>query len=127
MRALVRVVSLALVVVTAIARAQTPSAGRPLSLDAATARALARNHAIAIEYESVRISAAGVERASGAYEPSFHLDGRYRKHTDPVNSLFSGAPAGKDAPDQSGVFGSASFGALLPTGASVSLSSAVAR
>ena len=105
----------------------TNQGGRPLSLAAANARALARNHAIAIEYETVRIGAAGVSRADAAYEPTLQLDTRYRDHTDPVNSVFSGAPPGKDAPNVSGVYGQAGVFQLLPTGANVSLSAGVAR
>ncbi len=40
----------------------------------------------------------------------------YRDHTDPVNSLFSGAPDGILAPDAKGVDVSATFTQLIPTG-----------
>lgn len=115
-------------VFTLRAESQTPApAERRLSLAAATARALARNHDIAIEYESVRIGGAGVFRAHAAYEPTVTAEARYRDRTDPVNSLFSGAPEGKDAPHVSGVYSQASVSQLLPTGGSFSLSAGVSR
>jgi outer membrane protein TolC len=107
--------------------APAPEAGRPLSLEAAAARALAKNHEIAIEYEAVRVGAAGVSRAAAAYEPTIGVDVRYRDHTDPINSVFSGAPEGKDAPNVSGVSAQATFGQLLPTGARVSFGAGVSR
>jgi outer membrane protein len=99
----------------------------PLSLSEATRRALARNHDIALERESFKIAALSLDRAAGAYDPSFHLEARYRDHTDPVNSVLSGALPGQDAPRQKGVFGSASLTQLLPTGGSVALSTSIAR
>jgi outer membrane protein TolC len=76
--------------------------GRPLPLAEATALSLAKNHDIALERESFHIADANVLKADGSYDPSFHLDGGYRDHTDPVNSILSGAPAGELAPTQSG-------------------------
>jgi outer membrane protein len=75
----------------------------------------------------VRIGGAGVSRAHAAYDPTVSAEARYRSHTDPVNSLFSGAPAGEDAPNVSGVYTQASVSQLLPTGGSVSLSAGVSR
>ena len=101
--------------------------GRPLSLADATARALAKNHDIAFERETFHIADANLLRADGSYDPSFHLDAGYRNHTDPVNSILSGAPPGELAPTQSGVSGSASLSQLLPTGGSVSVSASASR
>jgi len=102
-------------------------AGVPLSLADATARALARNHDIALERDSFRITDAMVLRAEGSYDPSFHLDARYRNRTDPVNSLLSGAPAGEIAPSSEGFSTYASVGQLLPTGGMVNLSAGGSR
>jgi len=102
-------------------------AGVPLSLADATARALARNHDIAFERDAFRITDATVLRTEGSYDPSFHLDARYRNHTDPVNSLLSGAPAGELAPSNEGFATSASVGQLLPTGGVVNLSASASR
>lgn len=102
-------------------------AGVPLSLGDATARALARNNDIAFERESFRIADASVLRADGSYDPTFRLDARYRNHTDPANSLLSGAPAGEISPSAEGASGTASVGALLPTGGTVSLAAYGAR
>ncbi len=102
-------------------------AGVALTLADATARALARNNDIAFEREAFRITDASVLRADGSYDPTFRLDARYRNHTDPANSLLSGAPAGEISPSSEGASGSASVGALLPTGGTVSVSASGAR
>lgn len=107
--------------------APAPAAGVPLSLADATARALARNSDIAFERESFRIADASILKADGSYDPTFRLDGRYRSHTDPANSLLSGAPPNELSPSSEGYSGAASIGALLPTGGTVSLSASAAR
>jgi outer membrane protein len=107
--------------------APMPAAGVPLSLADATARALANNNDIAIERESFRIVDASLLRADAPYDPTFRLDARYRNHTDPVNSLLSGAPSNELSPSSEGYSGAASIGALLPTGGTVSLSASAAR
>jgi outer membrane protein len=107
--------------------APVPSGGVPLSLADATVRALARNNDIALERDSFRITDATTLRAKGSYDPSFHLDARYRNHTDPVNSLLSGAPAGEIASSTEGLSTSASVGQLLPTGGTVNVTAAASR
>ena len=102
-------------------------AGVPLSLADATARALANNNDIAIERESFRIVDASLLKADAPYDPTLRLDARYRNHTDPANSLLSGAPPNELAPSGEGYSGAASIGALLPTGGTVSLSASAAR
>jgi outer membrane protein TolC len=99
----------------------------PLALADATARALARNNEIALERESFHIADASVLRADGSYDPTFRLDARYRNHTDPANSLLSGAPAGEISPSAEGYWGAAGVGALLPTGGTVNVSAYGAR
>lgn len=126
---MIRTALAALLLGTATLAAQTapapPSAvpaGVPLTLTDATVRALARNNEIALERESFRIADASLLRADGSYDPTFRLDARYRNHTDPANSLLSGAPYGEIVPSAEGVAGSAGIGALLPTGGTVSVS-----
>lgn len=102
-------------------------AGVPLTLADATARALARNNDIALERESFRIADASILRADGSYDPTFRLDARYRNHTDPANSLLSGAPYGEISPSSEGVSGAAGIGALLPTGGTIAVSAYGAR
>ena len=104
-----------------------PAAGVPLSLADATIRALAHNNDIALERESFRIADASILRADGSYDPTFHLDAHYRNHTDPANSLLSGAPYGEISPSSEGYAGAAAIGALLPTGGTVSVSAYGAR
>ncbi len=101
--------------------------GVPLALDDATARALARNNDIAFERESFHITDASVLKAAGSYDPAFRLDAAYRNHTDPVNSLLSGAPYGEIVPSAEDVSGAASVGALLPTGGTVNVSATGSR
>jgi outer membrane protein len=102
-------------------------AGVPLSLVDATTRALANNNDIAVERQSFRIVDASLLRSDAPYDPAFRLDARYRNHTDPANSLLSGAPPNELAPSSEGYSGAASLGVLLPTGGSVSLSASASR
>jgi len=98
-----------------------------LRLDDAIATALGKNVDLRVERENVVIADANVERARGAYDPSFRLDARYRDRTDPVNSILSGAPAGEVGPTTSGFLLAGSLAQLLPTGATLSLASSVGR
>jgi outer membrane protein TolC len=127
---LIRLLPLVLVFVLVLVPAlvaAAPEAGLRLSLADATARALQKNHDIAFERDNFRIATASLLKADGSYDPTFHLDARYRDHRDPVNSLLSGAPPGELAPQSQGVSGAASLSQLLPTGGSVSLSTSVSR
>ena len=94
---------------------------RPLTLDEAITRALARNYSIAIERESFAAAVQDVRRQEGAYDFTFSGGADFEKRTDPVNSLLSGAPAGEVAPEQRALSFDASLSRLLPTGGSVSL------
>jgi outer membrane protein TolC len=107
--------------------APAPAAAVPLSLADATARALARNSDIAFERESFRIADASILKADGSYDPTFRLDGRYRRHTDPVNSILSGAPPNEISPSAEGWSAAAGVGALLPTGGTVIVTAGGAR
>jgi outer membrane protein TolC len=98
-----------------------------LTLSEAITRALEKNADIVVERESVAIAEANVVRANAAYEPTLRGDARLHKHTDPVNSILSGAPAGELAPTVRNLQTSASVMQLLPTGATVSLFSGVSR
>jgi outer membrane protein TolC len=99
----------------------------PLTLEDATVRALARNHDIALERESFRIADASILRADGSYDPTLHLDARYRRHTDPVNSVLSGAPPNEISPSMEGWSAAAGLGMLLPTGGTVNVSASGGR
>jgi len=98
-----------------------------LGLDEAIARALGKNLDLRVERENVVVADANVDRAKGAYDPSLHLDARYRDRTDPVNSILSGAPAGEVGPNTSGFLLTGGLSQLLPTGGTVSLSSSLSR
>jgi outer membrane protein TolC len=103
------------------------AAAQELTLEDAVARALEKNADVVVELESVRIAEATVLRANAVYEPSLRGDARLRRRTDPVNSVLSGAPAGQLAPTMRSLQTSASIVQLLPTGATVSVSSGVSR
>ena len=93
----------------------------PLSLHEATRRALERNTTLAVERQSLDQAASAVDAARGAYDVVWDGAFSWRKNTDPVNSLFSGAPAGFLAPENESVAASTDLTGLLPTGGTVSL------
>ena len=105
--------------------ASTLSAADPapltLSLEEATRLALERNTTLAVERENLEQAGFGILGAKGAYDVLWSADLGWRERTDPVNSLFQGAPAGRLAPESEGVTASTSFSQLLPTGGAVSL------
>ena len=98
-----------------------------LTLRDAVALALEKNADVVVERETVHIADATVLRAEAAYEPSLRGDARIRERTDPANSILSGAPRGELAPTVRSLQTSASVVQLLPTGATISLSSGVSR
>jgi outer membrane protein TolC len=103
------------------------AAGRTLSLEEATRLALARNHDVAFERQSFRIAAESLARSAGSYDPTLRLDGKWRKRTDPQNSIFLGAPAGEDAPTVESLGLQAGLQQLFATGGTVSLSASLSR
>jgi outer membrane protein len=104
----------------AVCAAQDPGAVS-LSLSEASRRALAQNPSLSIERESLSQADFAILRARGAYDLFWSADVAYRDRTDPVNSVFTGAPNGILAPKVAGVDASTSFTQLLPTGGTVSL------
>ena len=115
----VRLTVVLLAAVAAAASAQTPTL--PLTLEEATRRTLERNTTLAVERENVQQAGFAVLGARGAYDVVWNADLGWHRHTDPVNSAFSGAPAGELAPEIESVDASTSFSRLLPTGGTVSL------
>jgi len=93
----------------------------PLSLAEATRRALERNTSLAVERESREQAGFAIRGAQGAYDVVWDAEVGWRQRTDPVNSAFSGAPAGSLAPEIEGAAASTAFSQLLPTGGAVSL------
>ncbi len=118
--ALVLVLAAALPAAAQGLREQTRDALR-LSLEEAVARALERNEDIHIERRFVDSAEAAVTGAEGAYDPVLGLAGGWQHTTTPVNSAFSGAPAGEAAPTLEGGEITAGLVQLLPTGAEVSV------
>ncbi len=98
-----------------------------LSLAEATRSALEKNNALSVERQNLVQADAAVTGARGAYDLFWTAEGRYRDHTDPVNSVFSGAPEGELAPTAAAGTISTSFSQLLPTGGTVSLSTGWSR
>jgi HAE1 family hydrophobic/amphiphilic exporter-1 len=103
------------------------AAERPLTLDEAIVMALEKNEGIVIERESLSAAQAAVGGARGAYDPVLGLGTDVRRATEPVNSAFSGAPAGKASPTIEEAGAAASVRQLLPTGGSVSVSLSARR
>ena len=94
----------------------------PLSLADATARALQRLPEVAIQRDAVSLTRLGEDRASAAYDAVIRLDSRLRTRTDPLNTLFVGAPDGALAPRNNSLAGSASWSRLFMSGATVTAS-----
>ncbi len=92
-----------------------------MTLQEATRRALERNTTLAVERRNAEQANEAVRGAEGAYDILWSADLSWRKNTDPINSIFSGAPPGLLSPENEGVEASTSFSRLLPTGGSVSL------
>ncbi len=103
------------------------AAEHPLTLEEAIARALETNENIVIERQSLAAARAGVTGALGAYDPLLAFQSGWRRATDPVNSAFSGAPAGEEAPTAEYAEAGAVLSQLLKTGGVVSLRALASR
>jgi outer membrane protein TolC len=91
----------------------------PLSLDEARARAVAQVPDVAMQREAVRLAVEAEHRAAAAFDPVVRLESRLRSRTDPLNTLFSGAPDGALGPRTTGVLASTSWSKLFMSGATV--------
>ncbi len=100
---------------------------RPLTLEEAVLGALEKNEGILIEKESLASAQAAAAGAKGAYDPLLSLRGDYQRAIVPVNSAFSGAPAGEASPTAEAAGGAASLSQYVPTGGSVTLTAAASR
>ncbi len=103
------------------------AAEHPLTLEEAIARALEKNESIAIERQSLTAAEAAVTGARGAYDPVLELQSGWRRATDPVNSAFSGAPAGQEAPTAEVAEAGATVRQLLRWGGTLSLRANASR
>jgi outer membrane protein TolC len=91
-----------------------------LGLEEARTRALSKNYAIAIERESHASAVERVHAALGIYDSELKWSGGFDRRTDPVNSLLSGAPRQKVAPQFRSLGLDVSLVRLLPSGGSLS-------
>lgn len=91
----------------------------PLTLADATARALDHLPELAIQRDAITLAAQGEVRAASAYDSTLRIDGRVRSHTDPLNTLFVGAPAGALGPRTNSVQGSIAWSRLFESGATL--------
>lgn len=126
-------VGLSLTTTTAWGQVSAPAPGSPqtgeaaparadadvLTLDAARAMALAQVPAIAIQRIGTARAEAAVEAAGAAWDPVVRLDARVRSHTDPLNTLFSGAPDGALGPRTTGASTTVSLTRLFTGGTTV--------
>ena len=97
------------------------AADRPIRLEEALRLALAHDEAIVIQREALAAADAAVSGAAGAYDPRLEVEAGWRESNPPVNSSFSGAPAGRLAPTTESSEGSVTLEQLLPTGATLGL------
>src|SRR5262249_4781914 len=91
--------SLALGLLFAAVWAGSAAAERPLTLGDAIRMALRKNEDLVIARESVTAASAGLRGARGAYDPVLELSSGWSRSTEPINSAFSGAPAGRFTPE----------------------------
>ena len=111
----------------ALPAAALSASERPLTLREAFVRALEKNDSIVLERETFASAQAAVIGAKGAYDPMLTVASDWERATTPVNSAFSGAPAGQDAPTLTTTAASAGLRQLLPTGGSVALTTTATR
>lgn len=110
---------LVLVVLLAPPRNAAAQPAVPVSLADAAVWAVARVPEVVVQRDGVQASEVAEDRAQAAFDPVVRLDGRVRSRTDPLNTLFLGAPDGALAPRVTSVGGSASWSKLFDTGATV--------
>jgi outer membrane protein TolC len=82
---------------------------------------LAHAEGIVIQRESLAAAEAAVGGDHGAYDPQLEVEAGWRESQAPVNSSFSGAPAGRLAPTEERSEARLTLDQLLPTGATLSL------
>lgn len=131
LRSSIRVAPLAILLVLtarfAAGANQTDAGEHPLSLADAVTLALEHNEGIVIERESLVSAEAGVTGAKGAYDPLLAANASWERTSPPVNSAFSGAPAGQLSPTNETSAAGAGVTQLLPTGASLALRGSAQR
>ena len=116
MSGLARRVAMALLIALPTAASAQPV---PLTLAEATARALQQLPEVAIQRDAVAIAAQGETRAEAAYDSVLRIDSRVRSRTDPINTLFVGAPEGALAPRTNSLTGSVAWSRLFESGATI--------
>jgi outer membrane protein len=121
-----RVAALGALLVPLLTAAAT-GAELPLTLDEAVARALEKNTTIRVEREGLDAAEAAVKGSRGIYDPLVTLESGWGRVSEPVNSSFSGAPAGEAAPTFGATQAALTVQQLLPTGGTVSLRANGAR
>jgi outer membrane protein TolC len=103
------------------------AADRDMTLEEAVALALENYEGISIEREALVTAEAGITGAKGAYDPLLEVSGGWLQSRPPVNSFYSGAPAGESAPQVEAVEAGAAVVKLLPTGGEVSVRATASR
>jgi outer membrane protein TolC len=105
-----------MVVAAVLAGSVVGAADHELTLEEAIGYALQKNDSIIVERENLVSARAQEKGARGIYDPDLKVNVGWRNTTDPVNSSFSGAPLGKNAPNNKNGDFAASVDQLLPTG-----------
>ena len=99
----------------------------PMTLAQAIDSALRRNEQIVIGSEALTAAEAGTRGAAGAYDPLLSVSGGWSRTSEPINSLYSGAPDGQTSPTDKSANGALSIRQLLPTGGELTVSGQAAR
>jgi outer membrane protein TolC len=114
-------------VVCLLATAAGSQAQERMALSDATARALARNHAIRVEREEVAASEGRIVGAQGEYDSRLRFDVGFRNARNPITSVFSGAPEGSLAPSYNAFESGVSLSKLFKSGAVATASTSIAH
>ena len=88
--------ALSLLALAASAAAQTAPSPQDLALRDAVSRAIEKNRDVVVERESATLANAGIERAEGAYDPTFRADvpsGTYYVRVRALNDVGESDPS----------------------------------
>ncbi len=92
-----------------------------IRIEEALRMALEHDESIAMQREAFAASAASVEGAAGAYDPTLSAEAAWSEARTPANSAFSGAPEGQLAPRHRATQATVGIEQLLPTGGVVAV------
>lgn len=121
MRSPIGVFTWILVALTGMTGGMKAWAEQPLTLERAIQLSLRMSERILIQRESVSAAEAAASGTRGAYDPFVGLQSGWSRASEPVNSLFSGAPRNEASPTSKLFQSNLSIRQLLPTGGALSV------